>query len=640
MGKIRLVGRLVGRDLRRRPGPAMLLVLAITAATATLTLGLVLRGVTNQPYQQTRAATDGPDVVAQIAGFGPVTTGPGHRRHVRHHGPSAPAPASAPITRAQIAAEAGALSRAPGVTRSSGPFPVASAVVRARGLTADVEAEGRSPAPASVDQPKVIAGTWVSRGGIVLERTFADALGVGVGDQVTLNGRPFRVAGIAVTAAGLPYPNLCYYPGGSCVFDLPGPFASRNVGFAWITEPDARALASAQAPLSYIVDLKLKDPAAAPAFASAHGNQPTPTSPTLIPWQAIQSSSGLLVQDEQSVISPGAWLAGLLAIASVAVLAGGRMAERTRRVGLLKAVGSTPGTVALVLLAENLLLALVAAAAGLAIGWLAAPLVASPGAALVGTPGAPAFTLSTVGVVVAVALVVALASTLVPAIRAARTSTVSALAAVSYNAGARTPRRRPRLIALSARLPVPALLGLRLVARRPRRALLSAASVAITATGIVAVLAFHTTVRLRTVGLANGLNDPVVDRDEQMLLVLTVVLVALTVLNAICAAWATVLDARHTSALARALGTTPRQVAAGIAAAQVIPAVPGALLGIPLGIGLFAVAAPGAGVVVPPASWLAAAVLGTPVVIAVLAAIPARVGARRPVSPILQAETA
>ena len=57
--------------------------------------------------------------------------------------------------------------------------------------------------------------------------------------------------------------------------------------------------------------------------------------------------------DEQQVLSPGAWLAGLLALASVAVLAGGRMAEQTRRVGLLKAVGGTPGLVAVVLLAET-----------------------------------------------------------------------------------------------------------------------------------------------------------------------------------------------------------------------------------------------------------------------------------------------
>ena len=111
------------------------------------------------------------------------------------------------------------------------------------------------------------------------------------------------------------------------------------------------------------------------------------------------------------------------------------------------------------------------------------------------------------------------------------------------------------------------------------------------------------------------------------------VLVALTVLNAICAAWAIVLDARQASALARALGASPQQVTAGIAAAQVLPAVPGALLGVPLGIWLFATAAQGTGVVIPPARWLAAAVLGTLAAVAVLAAIPARVGARRSVIP-------
>ena len=75
MSRLRLVGRLVARDLRRRPGQAVLMLLAITAATATLTLGLVLHGVTSQPYQQTRAATRGPDEVAYI-GQPPVTHGP------------------------------------------------------------------------------------------------------------------------------------------------------------------------------------------------------------------------------------------------------------------------------------------------------------------------------------------------------------------------------------------------------------------------------------------------------------------------------------------------------------------------------------------------------------------------------------
>ncbi len=627
MGKIRLIARLVGRDLRRRPGPAVLLVLAITAATATLTLGLVLHGVTNQPYQQTRAETNGPDVVAQIRGFGPARSQPGP-----HQGP---APSQAPVSHAQIAAEISRLTHAPGVTGYSGPYPVASVALRYHGLIAPVEAEGRSQAHASIDQPRLIAGTWVRSGGIVLERTFAEALGAAVGDRVTLDGRSYRVVGIAVTAASQPYPNMCAGVGGDCVFDLQDKAipANANNGLAWVTESDARALGSAKTPLSYFLNLDLKDPATASAFAGKY--TVAPNGPILIAWQALQSGSGLLVQDEQQVLSPGALLAGLLAIASVAVLAGGRMAERIRQVGLLKAVGATPGIVAVVLLAENLVLALVAAAAGLLIGWLAAPLVASPGAALVGTAGTPSVTMQIAAEVVAVALLVALASTLVPAIRGARTSTVSALADT-----ARRPRRHGALIRFSCRLPVPLLLGMRLIARRPRRAVLSAASVAVTASGLVAVLAFHTSAHLRGGGLAGGLGNPVASRDEQILTILTVVLVTLSVLNAICAAWATVLDARHASALARALGATPRQVTAGIAAAQALPAVPGALLGIPLGIGLFDVAAQGVGVVVPPTLWLIGVVLGTLVAVAVLAAIPALVGARRPVSPVLQSETA
>ena len=68
MGRVLLVGRLAARDLRRRPAEAALLVLAIMAATTTLTLGLVLRGVTNDPYESTREATAGPDVVASVTG--------------------------------------------------------------------------------------------------------------------------------------------------------------------------------------------------------------------------------------------------------------------------------------------------------------------------------------------------------------------------------------------------------------------------------------------------------------------------------------------------------------------------------------------------------------------------------------------
>jgi putative ABC transport system permease protein len=354
-------------------------------------------------------------------------------------------------------------------------------------------------------------------------------------------------------------------------------------------------------------------------------------------WDGVASADALLVQDAQSVLEPGALLLTLLAIASVTVLVGRRLSEYARRVGLLKAVGGTPGTVAAMFLAENLVLALLAAAVGLVAGSLAAPVLTNPGAALVGAPGAPSLTAVTAVEVIGVALAVALAATLVPAIRAARTSTVAAI-----NDVARPPRRRGALIRISAGLPVPVLFGLRLVGRRPRRALLSAANVAVTVTGIVAVLSFHATVnsRLATAGslTAGGLSDPVVVRDEQMLTVITIMLVILAALNAIFTTWATVIDARRASALMRALGARVPQVSSGLVVAQVLAALPGAIVGIPLGIGLFHVAVKNGSL--PPVPWIVGAVLGALLAMAALTVIPAWVGARQPAAEVLQAEAA
>lgn len=465
----------------------------------------------------------------------------------------------------------------------------------------------------------------------MIERTFAEALGVSVGAPVTLNGRSFHVAGIAVTAAVPEYPGVCYYL--TCNADSQA--EESGLGQVWLTTSDTRELATPAMPLSYVLNLKLANPADAQAFADTYGpvdpsGSLSSSAPRLMSWQEISYADNDLVSVAQQVLTPGAWLAMALAVASVAVLAGGRMAEQTRRVGQLKAAGGSPALVAAVLLAEHLFLALVAAAAGLLIGWLVAPLLSNAGAGLVGAPGAPA--LGTVGLVVAVALGVTLAATLVPAFRAARVSTVRAL----ENA-ARPPRRHAVLIKIAAWLPVPLLIGLRLIARRPRRAVLGAASTAVMVTGIVAVLAYHHAVaRLGPVDWFSGLNDPITGRVSQVITVLTVVLVALAAVNAVVSGWATALDASQPSALSRALGGTPRQVTAGLAAAQVLPALPGAVIGLPLGIALFMLANGTGAVSVPPVPWLVAVVVGALVAVGALTAVPASIGAHQPVAPILQ----
>jgi putative ABC transport system permease protein len=641
MGRILLVFRLAARDLRRRPGEAALLLLAITAATTTLTLGLVLHDVASDPYQRTREATAGPDVVATVS-------------------PDAVGGQAADLASLE------ALADAPGVVDHSGPYPVTGAVLEADGQRATAQVEGRDHTAASVDQPKLTQGSWVDDGGVVIEAAFADALGVGAGDQITLNGRSFRVVGVAVTAAAPPYPSLS--PSGTaenplqyCALPSPSPCddqatagsgpsaeltaALRRVdyehpGQVWLTQADARSVAPQAEALNYVMNLKLDDPADAPAFVNAHlpaGGSSGPAgaassdAPVLQSWQDIRAQIAAdLERNEQQVLLIGSRLLAVLAVASVAVLVGGRMADQTRRVGLLKAVGGTPSLVAAVLLAEYLVVAVLAAAAGLAAGWLTAPLLTDPGAGLVGSAGAPSLTMSTVGLVTAVALGVAVAATFVPAVRAARTSTVRALAD-----SARAPRRTAWLIAISARLPVPLLLGLRVAARRPRRVVLGVVSMAITVSGIVAALAAHADAQLgedRGSSIKNGGLD-------QMLLVVTITLVALAAVNAIFIAWATALDAKHSSALARALGTTPHQLSTGLSAAQVLPALAGAALGIPGGLALVA-AVSGDEQASLPLWQLLAVVPVTVVVVAALTTIPARLGARRPVADALRSELA
>jgi putative ABC transport system permease protein len=572
-----------------------MLLLAITAAAATLTLSLALHGVASNPYLSTKTATAGPDVIAHDT---------------------------------KLTSSLTKLEHEPGVTGYSGPFPVAWPVLQAHGITQLVEAEGRDTAPASVDQPKVTQGSWIRNGGVVLERTFATALNVSVGDRVTLNGKPFQVVGIAVTAALPTYPNIC---SAVCDFnETQDEGTSMDAGLLWLTQPDARGLATSAEPLSYRLNLTLKNPADASAFVNTYS--PAAAQPALFSWQNISQEDGLLVSDEQQVLSTGGWLLGLLAIASVTVLVGGRMAQQTRRVGLLKAVGATPELVAAILLAENLIIALAAAIAGLTIGRLVAPLLTNPGAGLVGSAGAPSLTPSTIELVIVVALVVALVSTFVPAIRAASSSTVTALA----NA-ARAPRRGAVLIALSARLPVPLLFGLRLISRRRRRALLSTASIAVTVAAISAVLVYRSSSEHAG---GSTLHNPVTDRLGQVMLILTIVGLVLAAINAIVTTWATVLDARRPAALARALGASPGQVSAGLSAAQLFPVLPGAIIGIPAGIGLFEVVNGGGVVVIPPYWYFGATLVGALVGVAVLTAIPVRIGARRPVAEILQAELA
>ncbi|MEV6350848.1 FtsX-like permease family protein [Actinoplanes sp. NPDC051851] len=601
MGRILLVGRLALRDLRRRRVETALLLIAVLAATTTLTLGLVLRDAASDPYETTRAVTNGPDVVA--------STG-------RDTGP----------------ADLEELTSAAGVVGHSGPYPVIGATLETSGSTSDAQVEGRDATPATVEQPKVTEGTWVRPGGMVLEAAFASALGVRIGDVVSLSGTTFTVVGFAVTAAMAPYPGSSCVVFSGCVNgavpedrDLPAGML-HNPGLVWLTRAD---VSSFDAAVTYVMNLRLADPANAQAFADRHGGHDGAL--PMQSWENVLADATDLAADSQILLLIGAWLLSLLAVAGLSVLVGGRMADQNRRVGLLKAVGGTPGLVAAVLLAEYLLVAVAAAAGGLMIGAVTAPLLTESSAGLLGSAGTASPAWSTIGLVIAAATGVAAAATAVPTVRAARVSTVSALADA-----ARPPRRSGGLIALSAWLPVPLMLALRVAARRPRRVLLGVVSIAVTVSGIYVLLVLDRFLGTRAPAI--GYDEAQVRVLRHVLLMWSVILLVLAAVNAVVITWATVLDNRHASALSRALGATPHEVTVALATAQVLPALAGAGLGVfPGGWALFAAIAQITGgsrdEAPPPAlPHLIILLLATGVAVAALTAVPAGLGGRRPVT--------
>lgn len=584
-GRLRLAGLLAARDLRRRPAIGLLVLAALFAATTTMTLAIVVRSAAQAPWDQTFAATNGPHVVA-TAYEADAATG-------------------------QVMAD---LAGTDGVVARAGPYPLLSmpdGALEAHGRRIDVEVMARDFGPAAVDQPALTSGGWIRDGGVVVEESFATALRVRVGERLTIAGMPFDVVGIGVTTSR-----------------QPTPFYSH--GLVWATRADAARLTPAAAGRGEVLMLRLADPAV--ALGSVNEDV------IVDHWQATRLDALTDVLFAQFGLVVGAVSLGLLAAASVAVAIAGRMAAQTRRAALLKAVGATPRLVAAVMLAEHLVFGLVAGAAGLVAGSVLAPLLAEPVPGVLGSASAVPPSPAMIALVLATAAGLVAVPSALPAIRAARASTVRSLAMP-----ARPPRRHRIAIRLSARLPVPLLLGLRLAARRPSRAVLAGAGLSVTVAAVVIALWMEAGIEGDTAQVSEALGEHAITYDKLRLVTYAFIagLVMLALVNAVLVAWTTALDNARPSALARALGATPRQVTAGLTLASVLPALAAVALGIPIGFAVFNAAAAAAGGErnpTPAAAGLLALLPVTLLVVALLTAVPSRLAGRRPVSEVLRTD--
>ncbi|WP_285472366.1 FtsX-like permease family protein [Actinoplanes sp. NBRC 101535] len=120
---------------------------------------------------------------------------------------------------------------------------------------------------------------------------------------------------------------------------------------------------------------------------------------------------------------------------------------------------------------------------------------------------------------------------------------------------------------------------------RPRRSRLVTVNSLVTTAGLAAAL----TVMAREPDLdVPGYSAMRDDRLTHALMLVLGMVVVLALFNTLVSTWTSALDARHTLAVARALGATPGQTGLGLAASQLLPALPGVALGVPVGVWLAA----------------------------------------------------
>src|SRR6185369_12771045 len=108
------------------------------------------------------------------------------------------------------------------------------------------------------------------------------------------------------------------------------------LGLVWLTPADLATVSERTTPATvYLLDLRLADPGAAPAFAAAHGTLPGPgaSGPFVLAWQEIRDADAGVTRSAQAALQLGAVLLALLAVAGLSVLAGRRGLARTRRAG-------------------------------------------------------------------------------------------------------------------------------------------------------------------------------------------------------------------------------------------------------------------------------------------------------------------
>ena len=352
----------------------------------------------------------------------------------------------------------------PGVAASSGPFEETTATLTTTQSSYPLTVWGMPGTMPTVAPALIREGRWIAPGAtdeLVVDHGLAAQAHLHVGDSVRVVGngteRTLKVVGIGINTTESPYPLSTP----ADVFSSPA---------------TVQALANGSK-LEYAVGVRLTDPAATGAFLTAARPADQVAGGNAIQevtWQDIRNN--LSNADRASVILLRTFAVfAFFAVGFVLANAvSGQVLSNYRDIGLLRAIGLTPGQVTVLLLAEQLMLAGVAAIAGAIVGVLLTPLMLNRVANLLGTTPTGSLSPGTVLPVVAAVLFEVVLFTLIPTWRGGRVSPVQALTV----GPTRDQRRNSRLATAAERmhLPMSIVLGLKDAYSRPGRSWLSIAA--------------------------------------------------------------------------------------------------------------------------------------------------------------------
>jgi putative ABC transport system permease protein len=503
----------------------------------------------------------------------------------------------------------------------------------------------------TIDRPLVMGGRWFrSPDEVVFEASFADTLGVDVGDEVVVSGEQSRTVRVVGTAATTMMPN---YPE-----RLPGIIFAGDV------------LYDAVDPVGdpgWSIGLKLHDSARGDVVAdqlneilSSQGAGCTSQDGGCARTTANIRSDAFpdRVDDLASTMLFFAVLMLIAAVMLVVTLLGSRLLGEARELTLLQVAGVTPGRLARLIALEHALLAAVGVLAGAVIARVVAPRIADSAATVFGSVS-PTFTASDVVRVGVVAVACTAVVSAVAGLRAGRRS----MAVVARGGSGRIHRSRIASVTLLASSWTTLVLGLKEVATRRGRAVVTVLTVTLAVTmavTIVALAAVKLEARDPTVSPAatsatglpsnpadfsglpvwpSAVSGEVTGRIVDLLTTMQVLLGGVAAVTLLAAAAMTLQERFRELSTLHALGCTPGQLAGASAVSQGLLGMIGTMLGVPLGLALYFGFGATTGVEssVSPGAVGAVAIAAVAVA-AAAAAIPALVIQRRPTSEALSAE--